>query len=162
MSGQDAINVLRSKQGVNDSIDPNFHADTLQLVYDDVLALTINRTTALEYDNQSPVVDTEYDTAYNPPTNIPTLELTVLATISAGGNTYAVFAVISAGAFLANPDVRIPRHIEFSGVTGSATLTVWYDSNTSSIHAVVSLSGGGKTLENIQIVSAFNSIVIVP
>ncbi len=34
MSGQTFIDALRAKQGVNDSIDPNFHADTLQGIYD--------------------------------------------------------------------------------------------------------------------------------
>lgn len=162
MSGQDAINALRAKQGINGSIDPNFHADTLQLVLDDVMSLAISRTVGLEYDNQSPVIGTEYDTAYNPPTNIPTLELTVLASITAGGDVYAVFVVASVGALVSNPDVRIPRHIEFTGVTGSATITTWYDSVTSSIHATVEIAGGGKVLNAIQVVSAFNSIVIVP
>ena len=162
MASQTAIDALRAKQGAANSIDPNFHADTLQAVFDDVTKLGIVRTVAFEYQNLTPVVGTEYDSGYNPAGGAATLEITVAAIITGGGFTNASFDRVSAGALLSNPDVHISRVGEYRGVVGSSVMTFWYSSVTSSIHVIVEFNGGGKTLNQIQVVSSYNSIAIVP
>lgn len=51
MSGQQAIDDLRAKQGLADSIDPDFHADTLQAVYDDVTSVQASAAKSTTYYN---------------------------------------------------------------------------------------------------------------
>lgn len=124
-------------------------------------SLKIDRITNLEYLNNAPIVGTEYDTGYNPdPVTETTTEISVIAIISAGGETYALFSRISATAAIQNPDVRVGRTSEFTGVVGDASMAFWYDSVTSTIHVQTEFDGGGKTLVAIQVVSAYDDIAV--
>jgi len=125
-----------------------------------VPSLKVDRMTSVEYLNNSPIVGTEYDTGYNPaPVTETTTEISVIALISAGGETYALFSRISATASVQNPDIRVGRTSEFPDVVGDASMTFWYDSITSTIHIDTEFDGGGKTLVALQVVSAYDGIV---
>ena len=121
----------------------------------------VERIVTTEYVNASPTIDVEYDTGYNPdPITESTEEISAIALISAGGNQYALFSRASATALVNSPDVRIGRSASFPGVSGSADMTVWYDSVTSTIHMNTNFDGGGKTLDVLQVVSAYDAIVM--
>lgn len=127
----------------------------------DAVNVGISRVVAVEYNNTTPVIDVEYDTGYDPaPITQTTTEISAIALITAGGNTYALFSRASATALVGNPDVRIGRSASFPNVTGAADMTFWYDSVTSTIHIDTNFDGGGKTLVALQIVSAYDTIVI--
>jgi hypothetical protein len=136
-----------------DDLDNKFNAET------DVI---IERMVNSEYVNASPSTGVEYNTLYNPdPVTETTTEISAIALVTAGGLQYAVFSRLSATAMVTNPDVRISRSATFPGVTGSTELTYWYDSVTSTIHMEADFNGGGKVLDELQIVSAFDGIVNV-
>lgn len=123
-----------------------------------ISSLGIQRNVAVEYNNATVVEDVDYDTGVTATGRSSTSEFSVIANISAGGNTFAVFEQITASALLVNPDIRVGRSATFPSVTGSANMITWYDSVTETIHIEVSLDGGGKTLESLQVVSAENVI----
>jgi hypothetical protein len=136
-----------------DDLDNKFNPET---------DVTVDRMVTGEYTNASPSTGIEYNTLYDPaPITETTTEVSAIALVTAGGLQYAVFSRLSATALVTNPDVRISRSSTFPGVTGSTELTYWYDSVTSTIHMEADFNGGGKVLDELQIVSAFDGLVSV-
>ncbi len=151
-------NIVELPQSPSGEIDHNTVREKINEVIG-VINSGIKRVNSFEYANNSPVVGTEYDTLYNPALSVePTTEISAIAVISSGGETYALFNRVSATAAVNSPDVKVGITSEFPGVAGDAEMIFWYDSVTSSIHMDTDFDGSGKTLVSLQIVTAYETI----
>lgn len=153
------VTVLENAGGFVDSVNVSLDYWATGSRVDKV---TIDRMANTEYMNASPTTGVEYNSLYDPnPVTETTTEVSGIALISAGGNQFAVFSRVSATALVGSPDVRVSRSSTFPGVTGSAEMVFWYDSVTETIHIQADLNGGGKTLDVLQVISAFDKLVLV-
>lgn len=146
---QNAINEIAAKVGQQDSIDPAFHSQKLQEVWDNP------KSSAVEIVYQDNVAFMQTPPALVVPSIVDTgvdidglpsgTQLTITFIFDGGGTTYAISTTDRASGLVAGADIRQIRTGEPETVGGDVTMIYWYDSATNQVRAQLDFDGSGKT-----------------
>lgn len=159
-AAQDAIDSLAARQSVNNSIDPNFHAATLQAIYNDLVNLTINTSNTEIVLIPSPALNTILDTGLDISALNPNDFLAVGVLYLRSGINYGSKDTTQIQALLDVPDLRQIKVSEDLDSNSQVKHAYWWDDTSMTLKARIAVEGPGVTVLGLRVVQYHNFLAL--
>lgn len=155
-AAQDAIDNLAARQSVSNSIDPNFHAATLQAIYNDLVNLTVSTSTTQVVLVPTPALDTVIDTGLDISALNPNDFLAVGVLYLRSGTQYGSKDATQVQALLDVPNLRQIKISEDLASNSQVKHAYWWDDISMTLKAQIAVEGPGVTVTGLRVVQYHN------